>query len=307
VTTAATPEERYAACARELARHAVVGGIVAALDRDGIQVLILKGTALAYGVYAEPWERSRLDTDLLIAPRHEQQAADILRACGCRELPSVPGITGQRQFMTGGIGEVIDLHTRLAAPAAFSALDEFDALWSRSRPLPAFAPARWLGGADALLHACVHRVAHHNDSPARQWLHDIHLLASGLDAAGWQLFGDLAVRTATRAVCASGLTQAAAMFGTEVPPAVHQTLTASGDEPTARFLGGGLSEFEIQRLSFLHLSTWRERLALVTAHLFPPTGYMLARYKRAPAWLPLLYAHRVIRGSVTWWRNTVSR
>ena len=296
--------EARAAVARELALGAEVRSLLLRLDAAGAPVLVLKGTALAYRLYPEPWLRDRQDTDLLVDPARVQKAVDVLHAAGYEELPSIWAITGQRQFLKRSpVRHIVDLHSRLAVPSTFGSLDGYAALSARSVPIPALGPAAYaLASPDALLHACVHRVAHHNDSPERQWLYDIHLIASTLDAEGWNAFTGRAARCAVKAICASGLERASAAFATAVPDSVWKDLAARGPERSALFLGGRLTELRIQAISFVHMRRWRDRARLVAAHLFPPPAYMLATYGRSGRWLPLLYPCRILRAGYAWSR-----
>ena len=49
------------------------------------------------------------------------------------------------------------------------------------------------------------------------------------------------------------------------------------------------------------LPRWRDRIAYLGEHLFPPSDYMLEKYAlRSRAWLPVLYLQRGVLG--TWKR-----
>jgi hypothetical protein len=162
--------------------------------------------------------------------------------------------------------------------------------------------------APSLVHslfiACVHRVAHHNDSGHLLWLHDIHLLADRLSAEAWRTFIDLAAETRTRAVCASGLLRASDAFGTRLPPEVRSSLAHPSSEPSSQFLGGTLRRFDIELSNFLRMPSWQARGQLVWEHLFPKPSYVLSAYGvRHAAWLPALYVHRIARGAAKWLRH----
>src|SRR5262249_41696390 len=141
-----------------------------------------------------------------------------------------------------------DIHWRIANPQVFAAAVGYDELASRSRPVPALGPhARTLCPVDALVLACIHRVAHHGDSDDLFWLWDVHLLASALSPEDVDLLVDVASRSAMRAVCAHTLQAAFDRFATPhaeelidrvKPPPGHE-------EESASFLAGGLRQVDI--------------------------------------------------------------
>jgi hypothetical protein len=65
-----------------VAQGATLAELGAALAAAGIEVVVLKGGALARQVYAESALRPMEDLDLLVAPRHGEAACEVLRACG---------------------------------------------------------------------------------------------------------------------------------------------------------------------------------------------------------------------------------
>jgi hypothetical protein len=167
-------------------------------------------------------------------------------------------------------------------------------------------PARIPSRASALLLACWHRVAHHQDSDDLLWLYDLHLLAGGLSTADAAAVGEIAGRTGTRAICARGLSLAAERFGTHVPASLAGDAAAYVDPSslTAVFLRHDARKVDLLAADLRALPTWRARLRLVREHLFPPAEYMLASSGTSTrAMLPALYARRIMRGARTWLRR----
>lgn len=81
-----------------------------------------------------------------------------------------------------GVQHVFDLHWKIANPQLFADLLSYDDLHTEAVAVPALGEhARAVDGIPALVLACVHRMAHHNDSIDLLWLYDIHLLATGMD------------------------------------------------------------------------------------------------------------------------------
>jgi len=160
-------------------RLADLRALLDALAARGIEPLIVKGTALAYSLYDAPEQRPRADTDLLLATEELDAARDGFRELGYVEQLSSGDMeqTIFRRVDAAGADHVYDVHWAPTNAPAFADVLRIDELRARSVPLPRIgAHARTICDVDALLYACVHRVAHHFDSDRLIWLADIHLL-----------------------------------------------------------------------------------------------------------------------------------
>ena len=65
--------------------------VLAAFERSRVPSLVIKGTALAYSVYADPALRVRGDTDLLVRPEARSSAQQALLNCGFTPLEAMAG------------------------------------------------------------------------------------------------------------------------------------------------------------------------------------------------------------------------
>lgn len=297
------------AAARELAASRDVSRLLEAADGAGLDLLLLKGTALAYTHYKQPHLRPRNDIDLFVRQADIGRFEAVLSALGFARAPEPDaGLwTAQRHYAkTSPAGTShVDLHWRVVNPQVFAGVLLFDDVWARSANVASLGPfARTLAPADTLLLACVHRVAHHQDRVNLLWLWDVHLVASGLSAAGWEQFLAAAAAARVQAICARGLELAHECFGTSIPDAVLQTLGAARHEPAASFLGDGLRTVDVARADLAALTSWRRKLALVREHLCPPLAYMRVRYPGCPpVLLPFAYVHRAVRGAPKWFER----
>jgi hypothetical protein len=285
---------------RELVR------VVDAFAAAGVDVLLLKGAGLAYTVYAAPHLRPRDDTDLFIHEDDLDPAGQALAACGYQrvEEPDAELASTQRHYFLldgAALRHLVDLHWRIAIPHVFAGALTFDEARLRAVPVPALgAAARTLGVADALLVACLHRVAHHHDSPDLLWLWDIHLLATSLEPADRARLVASAARAGICRVCIRGLQLARDHFGTDVAAmtAALEAARAGSEEASAAFLGG-LSKVEELFADWRTLPNWRLRLRLLREHLFPPAAHMRALHG-PHVFLPWIYLRRIVRGAPRW-------
>ena len=75
-------EELFSSQARNMKLYADVGWVLTALTKNGIQVAVLKGLALAEGAYEHIGLRTMADVDLLVKREDLEQAATIVEGLG---------------------------------------------------------------------------------------------------------------------------------------------------------------------------------------------------------------------------------
>jgi hypothetical protein len=280
---------------------------LAALDASGVEPLVFKGAALAHTHYRQPWQRPRLDADVLIAAAHRQRAFEILFALGYSQPPMTAGdlVSYQTMFVrTNATGRehVIDLHWQISNPQMTAhALTHAELVARSDRIVVDGRSMRVPSSVDALVIACLHRVAHHADAEIPIWIYDIHLIAESLNTAQWTAFIDLAVSRRLAAICARGLSLAKRWFQTRLPDDVIDRLATSA-EPSSILLKRDLPQ--IQRLiADLRVLGPRKGARLLREHLFPPSAYVKGKYGvRSRALLPAFYAYRIVAGSSKWLR-----
>src|SRR5262249_51587245 len=150
--------------------------VLASLREAGVTALVLKGGALAYTHYPAPHLRPRGDTDLLVTREDRARAQEALDDLGYRRQNSVSRDAVHTQWMfrrhEGRLPHTIDLHWAISNRPLFARMLSFDELRRDARPIAtlgadALAPAP----VHALILACVHRVAHHDDAPTLIWLY----------------------------------------------------------------------------------------------------------------------------------------
>ena len=311
------PVSARAALGEYLRQHLVLESIrqrelvrtVGAFAEAGVDMLLIKGAALAYTVYPAPHLRPRDDTDVFVRHDDLHRAGQVLLACGYERIeePDAELASTQRHYSLvdgAGLRHIVDLHWRIAIPRVFAGALTFEDAWPRAACVPALAAsARTLGIADALLLACLHRVAHHHDAPDLLWLWDIHLLAARLGNADRDVFAAAAARAGICQVSVRGLQLARDHFGSRVETIVAalETARAGEEEASAAFLGG-LSKVGELRADWRALPGWRTRLRLLREHLFPPASHMRALHG-PHAFLPWIYCRRILRGAPAWFKR----
>ena len=290
----------------ELADAAWLRRALETLRRADVPVLVFKGAALAYSLYADPALRERADIDLLTAPESRRAAEAALVAAGWRRLPGARGAiaSGQASYAIDREGgHVVDLHWRFSDSPLVSRLFGFDELIARAEPAPKLSPrARVPGLVDALAIACVHlryhsAVPYFVDGVARPgdrrliWLYDIAALAARCAADDWREWTGLVVARGVAAPCAEALAAARERVAAPIPADVLRKLReAPRDAAEARFLRAArLGRVWSEAAA---LGGWRERALYLGEKLLPDAEAMRARYG-ADAPLPWLHVRRL--------------
>jgi hypothetical protein len=308
--SALADELRHAAIIEAL-RAEELRAVLAKIADAGVRPILLKGAAIAYTHYPRPELRPRADTDMLIPAAARDAVARSLAALGYRRPPEIDGdiAIGQFHFLRHdrhGFEHAMDVHWRVSNVRAFADAVSYEELARAAVAVPALGSHAWSPSpVHALLVACVHRVAHHDDTNNLLWLYDVHLLARRFTRAEWEAFAGLARERGMRAVCARTLALAQEAFG-GFDSARIASVTPPDDaiEPAAAFLGGGLRQFDILGADLAATRGWLPRVQLLREHLFPSVSYMRHRYARWPgALLPFAYVDRMVRGARRWLRR----
>ena len=313
---AAWPQEIEASCRKlayvqtvhELAHCAEIQSALDALDGAGIRALLLKGTGLAYGVYASPELRPRSDTDLLVRSEREGTAGQVaLGELGYRRIggPAGGGVGYQvelRRDVPGRTSFYMDLHWRINNYQFLAGLLDFDELLARSVPVPALGPhAARLGNADALILALIHRAGNnrHQGPGAGDkliWLYDMYLLVKTMSDDELDRFCTLIEAKRIVAIALDGLRRCADYFGSARMTSLICTLESSPVAASgAEWLRARGVRFEW--LEVRALPATAARLAYLGRRLIPNADYMRERYPDAARRsLPVLYALRLVEG-----------
>lgn len=297
--------EAIRAAAIEPLRAEDLRGVLRELAARGIDVLITKGSALACDVYAAPELRPRGDVDLLVAREQADAAREAFRALGFDERVTSGDEHGLAQAAftradAHGVRHEYDLHWDVANTPLFASALRFTDLRARAIPIPPLGPhARGLGRVDALLLACIHRVAHHHDSDRLIWLVDIALLRQRMSADEHRAFWRQAAQARVVGVCARSVELADQWTSRAPHDGAEEWLSAeelAREEESRAFLD---REMRYGRVMLLNLRalTWPARLRRLWQLAFPPAAYVRRSFgARGSAALPWLYVRRGARG-----------
>ena len=291
--------------------------IITLLSHNQIDCLILKGSALAYSLYNQPYHRVRGDTDILIRP-HDKNAVDALLAeNGYQKYNAVSGklISHQDTYLIteNDISHYYDIHWKISNRNAFAGLFEFDELHrSREKMTMLGESAYRLSNIDAILHAIVHYYGHFPDDRERLiWIYDLHLLCSQIKSSEWKTFLQKSAAKKLDPLVTQALLLCQKTFKTQLPAQVLQQLEQSPVK---------LSKIEQQRLSASHWSriaqfksdwavlSFKQRCLLIKEYMLPPSDFILKQNQsNNKLLLPYFYCKRLLLGGIKVIKDTLTQ
>jgi hypothetical protein len=289
----------------------LIGVLLSELAQVDVPAIILKGTAIAYDLYALPHTRSRADTDLLVEEDHLPQARRALSCVGFRREQNFEGRADDLytqevwRFAANGPIHEIDLHWQAMNSMALRHALPFDDCAADARALPELHPkALAMARSNMLIHACLHRATNrlspyfvgetkYYGGDRLIWTYDIHLLSNALSEAEWSHFCSNALRKGLAPICLDGLKFVSQRLGTMVPPYVLERLASANTETRASvyLLRSGPAGRAIEDLKAVAGLSRKARYLVGRA--LPSASFLRAKYPNSDeVSLPLLYIRR---------------
>lgn len=276
--------------------------ILSRFKSNGVNVIVLKGAALAQVVYGNLGLRPLRDVDLLVRRESTDSALSALEELGyiSPTVETGPGATlaYESQMMLVKPGPMltqVEVHWSLIDSPYYQSHLPLDWFWQTAVPWHVGGiPSLMLGPEAQVLYLCAHLLLHHGGDDLL-WLNEV---AQVVEYYGKELAWDQVLKHAstlglvipTRQI----LTLAARAWAAPIPLQVVEQLEAmSVSREEARTLRWVAVKGEpaAQRL-WADLATmpgWRQRLAFGLTNLFPSRAYMQRRYRIAHPLLVLLY------------------
>ncbi|MEA2572302.1 MAG: hypothetical protein QOI24_4303 [Acidobacteriota bacterium] len=275
-----------------------------------VQPLILKGTALAYSRYERPDLRPRADCDLLIAESDRAVVAESLAALGYEQAIDSGDELALRQASFSrvdpfGITHVLDVHWAITNTPVFATALTYDELTQRAVSLPRIsANARGLCEADALLLACIHRIAHHHESERLIWLVDVDRLRQRMTSDQHREFWHRAAERRIVATCETMIALADEWLERTPHDRANDWLPSHEQHDERRFPDRHQRRAAVLVANVAALPTWRQRAQRLRQLAFPPPAFMFESFStHSRAALPWLYVWRGLRGMARLFRR----
>lgn len=286
--------------------------VLGALHARGVEALLMKGSALAYQIFAAPELRPRGDTDLLVAESALDDVRESMGILGFKEAVTSGDEHGIRQTTftrlgAFGVEHAYDVHWAVANTPVFASVMRYEDLCARAVGVPLLGEhARALGIVDALLLACIHRVAHHHDSDRLIWLVDIALLRDRMSRDEHRDFWRLAAEGRVVGVCSRSIAMADEWTSRAPHDLAEEHLSrdeVEREEPSRAFLDREITYGGVM-LANLRALSWRARLRRLRQLAFPPAEFMHQSFpSHGRLALPWLYVYRGLRGIMRLFRR----
>ena len=281
------------------ARHLILSGELARLlksfERAHVPVIVLKGPVLAETLYVHPALRPYSDLDLLIRREALPGVDDLLQRLGYRRLADAHSFRfdvayDHATLYAAASGVHVDLHWSLLSEPRYSWNErEAEAIWDRTVPIRvAGEEALGLGPEDLVLYLAVHLAVHHSLA-GLLWYYDLFLIlerwAGTLD---WSALNARASRWRVRTAVYFVLQEVERLFGARAPAAVMAALEPRGPRAAAmawllRHRAPSQRRAAEHVISLLLVDRGRDLLEPLRRALFPPYGWLKARYEGAGA------------------------
>jgi hypothetical protein len=258
--------------------------IAAEFDAQGIQFVVLKGSALAHTVYPDPSWRFFGDLDLLVRGRDWRKVIAILEELGYRRNLPEPSTGFDERFgkasefrRSGGIE--VDLHRTLVV-GPFGLWIEPDLLFEGTTDLPLWG--RTLMRFDDTLmqlHACMHASLGWWP-PLKVPVRDVAQVAH-FGQVDWEALADRAARWKLRAVVRNALEMAVRDLDVGLPDgaesAVAQTASRRERRALRRYQGAGRDLGGTTLATVGAIRGVRGKMAYVRSLVVPSREFLAAR------------------------------
>lgn len=261
-----------------------------------VDVVVVKGAALAACVFDPPALRHCHDIDLLVPATQIGAAVEALRAGGFAAGGwAGPGPDARVEHASG---LRLMLHTRLVS-TPFYTLPTATMLQRASTVSVAGVPARVMSAADMLVHVC----AIASETPARDslsWAVDACLVARTVPTQDWEIVVATTREGQLALPLFAMLSYLAEALEAPVPAAALAALHAAAirtDRVRRQAAIRGVRVGARGRLGeILRASGWRSRLAVLGWMLVPSPAYLRWTHPGTPGWrLPACYVTRPLR------------
>ena len=302
----------------EVSHRALLVQIYGILETKGIEALVMKGTALAYSLYADPAWRRRGDTDLLVRERQLNEAREVMRTVGLVRRHDPHGLFFQETWLfdTGiGIIHAIDLHWQPNDSPALQSVLRIDEFFDAVEPLPrlahhAAAPDRVLTFLQGMLNQAWHAAHGYFVDGVRVegqgrliWAWDNHLLAESFGETEWHRLVQISTDRGIAAFALKALQLCQERYATMVPATVIRDLSAAPQK--TKMVQRVIENYQISALliDLQSLRSLRDKASFLLGHVLLSGEHLREKYPQSSTWpLSFLQVRRLSEVVGRWFK-----
>lgn len=277
------------------------------LRGDGIDVILLKGAALAETVYGDIALRPMSDVDLLAQPGDVSAIMQRLARAGyvtpvdLASRASLP-VEYENEIAVSKPGDGpyrFDVHWGLLASPYYQHKISPAWFWETALPLDAAGtPARMLGPEAQVLHLAAHLILQHHGRGLKWWCDIAQVIWAFRQRLDWPLLFERAQTYDLVLPLQRVLPDLAEQWRLPIPASALEQLRALPPSPREQQVHAWLTDEHLPALrrfwgDLSGVPDWRGRLRYAGRKLFPSAAYMRWRYMLRRAWLlPFAYPYR---------------
>lgn len=284
-----------------------LGNVLQSLADVKVDVIVLKGAALAEKIYGDIAVRQMVDLDLLIHPKDLLTVREVLANLGY-QLAGVEMQSGFNEefrneeihWKQGLVNVNLDLHWKLVSPVYYQRTFITDWFWETAIATKISGyPAFILGNEAQIVYLSAHLMLHHGGH-SLLWLHDIaEAIAFSPTAIDWDLVITKAESYNLVFSVQQTLLRLADEWKVEIPGNVRSQLAIlkpSWEEVRAYYWQNQTMALRLFD-DLAGAKDWLTRLHIAWDTLFPSRAYMQHRYQIPhPLLIPFYYPYRWLRG-----------
>jgi hypothetical protein len=299
-------------CVRSLHMERQLREIIEAFQEEELEVLVLRGPALAFSLYPDPAMRPSSDLDLLVMPKNVVQAREILEGLGytCmakrfevardffREECFIDQKNQGNKFPVDLHWVHWELHPFFRGSEEVDIQDLFRRAWKVETQTLAFET---LNPVDYLIHAAIHLVMIHRMEMRLSWIYDTALLAQKLQVPDdWERLQERSVAWRARLPLEHCLKMGQVWAGLELPEGFDDFSTWPGPtEDESAVWADALQHHWVTILlkrALANPSLLLKKIPSLLSLLFPHPDIVRVCYPTSSTWLlPVSYVRRWLR------------
>ncbi len=287
-----------------------LAGTLTLLNGKGIDVIVLKGAALAEGLYKNIGLRPMMDVDILVHKAQAPHALDVLTHAGFETLgPAIsPGATLAYENeialrRPSGSGGYLELHWALFDSPFYQDRIPEDVLWRTAEPFDVCGTQAHVLAPDMqLLHLCGHLQLHHKGRGLLWWQDVVELLVRFRERFNWDHVlveaGALEMVLPLQGILTTAVDCWRAPVSEDVLERVALLVPSAAEQQVVRrMMTSNQSSARRLQSDLATLPDARQRARFLYHNLFPSTAYMDERYGiTRPVLRPIYYFRRWLTG-----------
>lgn len=280
------------------------------LKKEQIEVVVLKGFALAYQVYSEPSLRPKTDIDIIIRPQDSDKIKQILQSLGYTnprgwEPKAIINQFSYKKTLGKGISVFFDIHLKISNSKTIENILNYDELLA-SADTNTIDGLNLINKPYALTHAVFHLLGHKasGDMVKLIWYYDIHLLITAINQNEKNELITLIRNTGLANLMTHILTLTEQYFPSNALTSLLDNLKDLPFNNTFNYLLGSTSGAKGLWLTIKATKGLRGKINIIQETAFPPAAEIYIKYGKQTKWpLGLLYIRRIISGSIKYLFN----